>query len=183
MINTLRRGLFTLCALVAISTAPASAATLYFTGTCTDCPDIGEGVLTTTEVGNTTTFNFTYVSDWISYTMTNAGVRVSGVPFSGLGFTLLPGQTLHLFQADIDVTSFGGVGNPLAAGITEMDVLFFLGNNGNWETGNPVPLDFGINGAFGPNPSSSAVPEPSTLGLAGLSAGLLVFRQWRQRRA
>lgn len=182
MKTTLRRGLVTLCALVAMASSPATAATFYFTGTCTDCPDIGEGVLTATEVGSTTTFNFTYVSDWITYTMNDAiGVRVNGVPFSGLGFTLLPGQALALFQQNIDVTSFGGAGNPLAAGTTEMDVFFFLGNNGNWETGESVPLDFGTNGAFGPG--SSAVPEPSTLGLAGLSAGLLLLGQWRRRKA
>lgn len=180
MINTLRIGLFTLCALVALSSAPASAATFYFTGTCSDCPDIGEGVLTTTEVGNATTFNFSYVSDWISYTMSNAAVSVDGDQFQGTGFTIPVGLSLSIAQSGVLITSFGGTGNPMAAGTILSQAYFDLFANGNWQTGGQLLADFGTNGAFGPG---NAVPEPSTLGLAGLSAGLLLLRKWRQQKA
>lgn len=180
MKTTITRYLFTIGALAILSGSAANAATIYFTGTCADCPDIGEGVLTTTEVGSSTIFEFTYTSDWITYTMTNAGARVDGVPFSGLGFALLPGQALFLGQNNINITSFGGVGNPMPAGTTAENAYFFLGNNGDWETGGQLLADFGINGAF--SSQSSSVPEPSALGLAGLSAGVLLARQWKRRR-
>lgn len=185
MTNTLRRGLLKVCAMVALSALPASAATIWnFTGTCTDCPDIGEAVLVATPNGNSVSFTLSYSSDWISYTLTSPDVFLNGPPFTGSSFTFGPTDAIYIEQFGATITSFGGLGNPLAPGTYTDRVIFQSnGNGGTWFTGTSAFfLDYGTGTSWTQASSNSGVPEPSTFGLAGLSGGLLLLRQWRRRR-
>jgi PEP-CTERM motif len=181
MKNLLQAGLLALCLSVSVPAVPL-VESWDFTGTCSDCPDFGFGTLTASTSNNVVTFSFSYNSDWISYTLTNPQVRVNSVIFNGSSFTLAPTDRVDLYGT-APYTSFGGVGNPVPVGTTTENLYFRRFSNGNWETGVNVPGDFGTNGAFVLQGNNSPVPEPSTMGLAGLSAGLLAFRVWRQRKA
>jgi PEP-CTERM motif len=179
MTNTLRIGLLTLLMAAALVATPLTNGTLNFHGTCTDCPDFGDGVLVVTTVGNVTTFNFTYTSDWITYNMSSPTLSINEVGFTGTGLSFGPGDSLFLLQANVSVTSFGGTGNPLAAGTANLNAFFSLDvTSGNWSTGGIQLLDFGTNGAF-TVASASAVPEPSTFVMAAAGAGLVLFRRRR----
>lgn len=181
MKNLLKAGLLALCLTVASPAVPIIE-NWNFTGTCSDCPDLGFGTLTTSTDNNVVSFSFSYNSDWISYTLTNAQVRVNAVIFNGSSFTLAPTDRVDIY-GNAPYTSFGGVGNPVPLGTTQEDLYFRRLSDGTWETGVNVPGDFGTNGAFALQGNNSAVPEPSTMGLAGLSAGLIAFRVWRKSKA
>lgn len=180
MKTLLKNGLLALC-LTAMLPAVPLIENWNFTGTCSDCPDVGSATLTTSTSSNVVSFSFSYNSDWISYTLTAPSVFQNLSPFAGTSFTINPGDRLDIFGIGT-LTSFGGPGNPVPAGTTAEQMYFRAFANGNWETGISSNSDFGTNGVWTLQ-GGSTVPEPSTLGLAGLSASLLAFRIWRQRKA
>jgi len=185
MKQLLIRGLLALCA---VATLPATSVNGWtFNGTCLDCPSTGQATLLVTPSGNTLNFELTYVSDWLSYTMNNATLWVNSgngyQQFSGNSFTIGPSDELYFVQQGISVTSTGGLNNPLPAGTATRDFFFRTWTNGDWMTGDVGQnSDFG-NGGVWTAGVNTAVPEPSTWGLAGVSVAALLVRRARQQRA
>lgn len=180
MKNLLKSGLLALCLTATLPAVPI-VENWNFTGTCSDCPNFGFATLTATTNSNVVSFSFSYNSDWLSYTLASPQVRLNSVVFAGTSFSINPGDRVDVYGTG-PLTSVGGVGNPVPVGTTTEQLYFQLFSDGTWATGVNVPGDFGTNGAFALQ-GNNAVPEPATFGLAGLSAGLLALRVWRQRKA
>ncbi len=158
--------------------------TYDFTGTCSDCPDFGFGTLTASTSSNVVSFSFTYNSDWISYTIPSASIYVNSVLFSGTSYTYNPALSLGIYGQGA-FTSFGGSGNPNAAGTTQEFIAFLRQPNGNWFTGPNSNSDFGTNGNFvALDPGNTAgVPEPASMALVGAGTGLLILLKRRGTNA
>ena len=150
--------------LSALAIVPASAGTITFTGTCTDCSGTVTATLVLTDSGavlSTADFvSFTYGGSNLlsSYTIldTDPGVTISGSIVGPFPST----ETVSISNAGFFFTSTAG---------GEAD--------GHWNTGTQNILqDFGTNGVY--NAATSATPEPGTWAmLASALGGLTFFRR------
>lgn len=173
--------------LLALAAVPASATTISvwnFSGVCTDCPGNGTGVLTVTQAvtNGPLSFEFTYSSAWIAYTMNNAAAYIDNTLFAGTSFTMPTTGTFRV-QQEVPITSFGGVGNPLAAGVHNDGMVNFFNrySDGFWSTGSNAFLsDYGTGFSFVQGTVTSGVPEPSSMALLAAGAAVWLVRRRRQ---
>jgi hypothetical protein len=180
-----------LAAILAVAALPAAATPIEvwnFSGLCTDCPGNGTGLLTVSQAqaNGPLTFEFSYSSAWISYTMTNANAFLGNTPFSGTTFAI-PTTTSLRFRQLVPITSFGGTGNPLGTpGVFNDGTVFFnyFPTTGEWSTGsNSFLLDYGTLPTWTQGSVGPVVPEPASVAFVGLGlAGLAWVRHRKLQR-
>lgn len=177
-----------LAAIFAIAALPAAATTIQtwnFTGVCSDCPGNGTGVLLVNQAqtNGPLTFQFSYSSAWISYTMNNPSVFVGNTAFSGTTFSIPTAANLSIVQV-VPITSFGGVGNPLGTPGVYNDGsvnFFYRPSPAFWSTGsNAFINDYGTQPTWTQGSVNSPVPEPTTAAFLGL--GLIGVACVRRRK-
>jgi PEP-CTERM motif len=151
--------------LTAMAVVPASAGTITFTGTCSDCTGTVTGTLVLTDSGSTLS-----TADFVSFTYGGSNLLTSYTINAG-DFSLfvsgsIPGTLPSTANVDISNGSF--FFQSFSGG--ESDGFWDTGRSGN----STRPSDQGINGVY----NAATTPEPTTWAMLGAAlVGLVVFRR------